>query len=139
MRDKEGKAVADPCSWVFQSLARQGYYRRPNGYVSPEEQAETDAAAAAKALLQAQKARKDVEFEAWRAGLPPEELAAILAGKTVRYMPDEQYLRAQCRRARGSGRCISAPAPIARAIARLPASAAAASCPISWQRPVARR
>jgi hypothetical protein len=41
--DKTGQPVADPCAWVFRSLAGQGSYRRPSGFLSAEEQAEIDA------------------------------------------------------------------------------------------------
>jgi len=80
MRDKDGHPVADPCSWVFRSLARTGYYRRPKGYVSPAEQAALDAQAEAKAVIEARQRAEAMQFEAWRTGLAPEELAAILAG-----------------------------------------------------------
>ena len=53
MLDKAGQPVADPCSWVFTALARTGYYRRPKGYISPEEQAAKDAEAEAKAVVAA--------------------------------------------------------------------------------------
>jgi hypothetical protein len=80
MRDKDGQPVADPCSWVFRSLARTGYYRRPRGYVSPEEQAAKDAEAEAKAVTVARHAAEQAQFETWRDGLSPDELAIALRG-----------------------------------------------------------
>lgn len=80
MRDKNGKPVADPCSWVFRSLARTGYYRRPKGYVSPEEQAAKDAEAEAKAITAARHAAEQAQFEAWRDGLSPDALVAAMRG-----------------------------------------------------------
>ena len=79
MLDKDGQPVADPCSWVFTALARTGYYRRPKGYVSPEEQAAKDAEAEAKAVA-ARQAAEQAQFEAWRDGLSPDELADALRG-----------------------------------------------------------
>ena len=80
MLDKDGQPVADSCSWVFTALARTGYYRRPKGYVSPEEQAAKDAEAEAKAVVAARQAAEQAQFEAWRDGLSPDELADALRG-----------------------------------------------------------
>ncbi|HML54557.1 hypothetical protein [Solidesulfovibrio sp.] len=80
MCDKDGQPVADPCSWVFRSLARTGYYRRPKGYVSPEEQAAKDAEAEAKAVTVARQAAEQAQFETWRDGLTPDELADAMRG-----------------------------------------------------------
>jgi len=76
--DKEGQPVADPCSWTFRSLAQNGYYRRPKGYVSSEEQALLDQEAEAQAVLLARKKAEQARFEAWQAGLSPEELEEFL-------------------------------------------------------------
>jgi len=80
MLDKTGQPVADPCSWAFTALARTGYYRRPKGYVSPEEQAVKDAEAEAKAVVAARQAAEQAQFEAWRDGLSPDELTDALRG-----------------------------------------------------------
>ncbi len=80
LRDKSGQPVSDPCSWAFRALAQNGYYRRPKGYVSPEEQAAKDAEAEAKAVVAARQAAEQAQFEAWRDGLSPDELAAALRG-----------------------------------------------------------
>ena len=80
MLDKDGQPVADPCSWVFRSLARTGYYRRPKGYVSPEEQAIKDAETEAKAVTAARHATEQAQFEAWRDGLSPDELSDAMRG-----------------------------------------------------------
>ena len=80
LRDKAGQPVSDPCSWAFRALAQNGYYRRPKGYVSPEEQAAKDAEAEAKAVVAARQAAEHAQFEAWRDGLSPDELADALRG-----------------------------------------------------------
>jgi hypothetical protein len=80
MRDKDGQTVADPCSWVFRSLARTGYYRRPKGYVSPEEQAAKDAEDEAKAVIAARQAADQARFEAWKAGLDEQALDEAMRG-----------------------------------------------------------
>ena len=81
MQDKTGQPVADPCAWVFRSLASAGYYRRPAGYVSPAEQAERDAEEEAAALAKSRENARQARFQAWRQGLCPEELQNALAGK----------------------------------------------------------
>ena len=73
MRDKNGEPVSHPLNWVFSSLARTGYYRRPQGYISPQEQAEIDATEEEERLKKAREARKKSAFEAWCAGLSPQE------------------------------------------------------------------
>ena len=80
MIDKDGQPVADPCSWVFRSLARTGYYRRPKGYVSPEEQAAKDAEEEAKVVTVARQSAEKAQFEAWRDGLSPDELSDAMRG-----------------------------------------------------------
>lgn len=94
MRDKNGEPVSHPLNWVFSSLARTGYYRRPQGYVSPQEQAERDAASEEERLKNAREERKNSAFEAWRSGLSPEEKRAIAApGNRVFPMPEDTALR----------------------------------------------
>jgi len=80
MKDKDGQPVADPCSWVFRSLARTGYYRRPKGYVSPEQQAAQDAEEEARAVIAARQKAEQAQFEAWRDGLSPDEMANAMRG-----------------------------------------------------------
>lgn len=93
MRDKNGEPVAHPLNWVFSSLARTGYYRRPQGYISPQEQAEIDAAEEDERLKKVREARKKSAFEAWRAGLSPQEKNAIVApGDRAFPMPEDTAL-----------------------------------------------
>lgn len=80
MLDKDGRPVTDPCSWVFRSLARTGYYRRPAGYVSAEEQAIRDAEEEARAISQARQEADAAAFEAWRGGLSAQELSDAMKG-----------------------------------------------------------
>ena len=80
MLDKDGRPVADACSWIFRSLARTGYYRRPAGYVSPEEQAAMDEEAQAKAVMAAREKAEHARFDAWKSGLSEEEMAMAMAG-----------------------------------------------------------
>ncbi|WBF66052.1 hypothetical protein LN040_09935 [Desulfovibrio subterraneus] len=83
MRDKRGETVASPCSFVFTSLIGQGHYRKPEGYISPEEAAERDRIAEAEQLRKVRRERFDAEFEAWRLGLSREELESILKGQRL--------------------------------------------------------
>lgn len=94
MRDKNGEPVAHPLNWVFSSLARTGYYRRPQGYISPQEQAEIDAAEEDEWLKKAREARKKSAFEAWCSGLSPEGKNIIAApGNRAFSMPEDTALR----------------------------------------------
>jgi hypothetical protein len=78
--DKDGQPVADPCSWAFRALAQNGYYRRPKGYVSPEEQAARDAEEEARAVIAARQKAEQAQFEAWRDGLNAEKLHEAMKG-----------------------------------------------------------
>ena len=80
LRDKDGQIVADPCSWAFRALAQNGYYRRPKGYVSAEEQAARDAEEEARAVITARQKAEHAQFTAWREGLSASALAAALVG-----------------------------------------------------------
>lgn len=80
MVDKSDQPVADPCSWVFRSLARDGYYRRPKGYISPQEQAEKDLEAEAKAVLAARQAAEIKQFEVWKLELSEKDLEEAMKG-----------------------------------------------------------
>lgn len=93
MRDKSGAPVVSPLDWVFTSLSRNGYYRRPAGYVSPQEQAELDAAEEAKRRTEACEVRQKAEFDAWSAVLLPEERVAITAPPGAFPMPEDTALR----------------------------------------------
>lgn len=94
MRDKSGNPITSPVSWVFKILATQGYYPRPEGYRSPQEQAELDTAEEIKQQTAAYETRQTAEAEAWIARLSPEERSAILGppGSAMR-IPDEVILR----------------------------------------------
>jgi len=78
--DKDGQPVADPCSWAFRALAQNGYYRRPKGYVSSEEQAARDAEEEARAVIAARQKAEQAQFEAWRDGLSAQALEEAMTG-----------------------------------------------------------
>lgn len=95
--DKHGDLVENPVSWVFKTLSRQGYYPRPPGYVSPEEQAARDAAEEKKRLAAAVEELHEAEFCAWSSQLNPEERIGIIqaaAGGNPFPMPDSVRLKA---------------------------------------------
>lgn len=89
--DKSGQPVSDPCSWAFRALAQNGYYRRPKGYMSPDEQAAKDAEEEARAVIAARQKAEQVQYEAWRDGLSADELAAVMIGHPGG--PKEQWIR----------------------------------------------
>jgi len=94
MCDKAGQPVVDPCAWVFRSLASQGYYRRPAGYLSAEEQAEIDAKVRAeemeRALTRARESARQERFRAWEQGLSWDERKKALEGRRG---PEEVWLK----------------------------------------------
>jgi len=65
MRSAKGESVTSPVSWVFKILATQGYYPRPENYISPKEQADLDAAEEIKTLTAAYETRRQTEADAW--------------------------------------------------------------------------
>lgn len=100
--DAQGKPIARPAHWVFETLARQGYYPRPAGYVSPQEQAERDAALEQTRLAEALDARLEAAQTAWTAQLSPEEKTRILqtrhpAGNGPVRIPESVILRSHFR------------------------------------------
>lgn len=96
IKDKEGKQVNNPLGFVFQSLARGGYYRKPKGFVSQDELAARDARERAEDELKAQEAADTAAFEVWRRGLSPEDLARLKseAEKASKFLgPEEVWLK----------------------------------------------
>jgi hypothetical protein len=92
MRDKSGNPVSSPVKWVFKILATQGYYPRPQGYVSPQEQAELDAAEEAKRITAARKARFEADCDAWISGLSQEQRRTILAEQQSQFSMPENVI-----------------------------------------------
>ncbi|MYL84656.1 hypothetical protein GTA51_16185 [Desulfovibrio aerotolerans] len=94
MLDKTGQPVADPCAWVFRSLAGLGSYRRPSGYLSAEEQAEIDAKIRTEemewALARAREKARQERFRAWVGGLTRDAREKALEGRRG---PEETWLR----------------------------------------------
>ena len=100
--DAKGKPIARPAHWVFETLARQGYYPRPAGYVSPQEQAERDAAEEQKRLAVAHGAKFEAAQIAWAGQLRSDEKASILqarhpAGSGAVRIPESVILRSHFR------------------------------------------
>jgi hypothetical protein len=98
MKDAKGEPVGNPVNWVFSILARQGYYPRPPGYVSPEEKMEQDAAIEAERLQKARQARFLSEYALWLAGLSSEERESIAPEKdTSSLSPEVRLIPVQVR------------------------------------------
>lgn len=83
MTTHKGDPVATPLNWVFKILAAQGYYPRPKGYISPDEQAERDRELTMRREKEAYEARLAAEADAWIARLTPDARKEILG-------PDER-------------------------------------------------
>ncbi len=73
MKDKSGELVKSPTNWVFQILARQGYYPRPHNFTSAKEQAELDTKQERERLEKLQEENDSKTFEEWLARLTEEE------------------------------------------------------------------
>jgi hypothetical protein len=99
MRDKKGEPIANPLSWVFSILAKQGYYPRPQDYVSPQEQAAQDAAEEITKLAAARQAFFEAKYAAWESGLSETERQAILTEHGYKFGPQhiplKKYFRAR--------------------------------------------
>ncbi len=93
MLDREGREIEQPVNWVFTILARQGYYPRPTGFVSAQEQAELDAATEKKQLAAAQEERLRAECAVWIDALSADERNAILGTRSAFPLPPETILR----------------------------------------------
>jgi hypothetical protein len=98
INDREGKPVNDPVAWLFKALSTFGYYKRPQGYISPEEQLAKDRAEEAKRieLLEKKAEQAEKKFDrakalAWFDALSPEAQDEILSaqpgGNPVRNEP----------------------------------------------------
>ena len=81
MKDKNGKLIEKPSSWVFKILAKQGYYPRPKNYISPAEQIERDAKTETEALEKLKKEFEDVQYENWRDSLSEEKKQELMEEK----------------------------------------------------------
>ncbi len=78
MKDKHAEQVKSPMNWVFQILARQGYYPRPHNYVSGEEQAEMDIKLESERLAKLQKENASNAFNTWLLSLSEEQKKEII-------------------------------------------------------------
>ena len=87
---KDGEEIRKPDGYVFNALARTGYYRRPDGYVSPETQALLDEEQEALAQKAVREKTEATQFEVWKDGLSSEEKARFLEGRKG---PEEQWLK----------------------------------------------
>ena len=77
IRVKDGSLADTPRDYVFVSLAREGCYRRPVGYKTPQEIMLEDLKAEKEAREQAETQLREIAFSEWDAALAPEEKARI--------------------------------------------------------------
>ena len=77
LHDWKGVLVRSPRGYVFDKLAREGSYPLPQGYVSPQEEAEREATEQAKTYKAALEERFNAEFELWQLSLTSGELKTI--------------------------------------------------------------
>ena len=96
MTTHKGESVTAPLQWVFKILATQGYYPRPQNYISPAEQADRDREQTLYREKEAREALFLAESESWAAGLTPDERKAVLGAENGqrRVMPESVRLRA---------------------------------------------
>jgi len=77
LHDWKGDLVRNPRGYVFDKLAREGSYPLPQGYASPQEEAEREATKQATAYKAALEERFNAEFELWQLSLTSDELEKI--------------------------------------------------------------
>lgn len=101
LKDKDGKIVDSPGGYIFNAIARKGYFRRPVGYRSPAEDYAEELRAGVElkrqiAVLEAERTKfleeeeADRKVEAWYQAKPAKERDALLAGKIG---PLKQWLK----------------------------------------------
>ncbi len=89
LTDHKGTPIANPRAYIFASLARDGYYTAPKGYLSPNVCRLKDEAEQNRLFAEAQKelnAQKTAKLEAesestycqWREGLSEEDIAGLV-------------------------------------------------------------
>ncbi len=91
IRDKAGDTVESPLGYLFNAIRSTGYYRRPKGFISPDEQKAYDLELAGRAVLEAYKKAADVYFQIWLSSLAPSERKEILLRKRGPEMPFLRY------------------------------------------------
>ena len=77
LRTKKGEEIKSPLNWIFSILLRQGYYPRPAGYISPEEQADLDRTAELVKQQEAREVRLEAEYKEWLANCTIDERKSI--------------------------------------------------------------
>ncbi len=82
MRGKEGVVIQSPINWVFQILAKQGYYPRPKSYISPQEQAKLDEKYEHERIKDAYQEERDAKFKAWEVTLSENEKQELFEANT---------------------------------------------------------
>jgi hypothetical protein len=97
IHDKNGNPVEKPVGWTYKTLSRQGYYQRPAGYVSPQEQVARDVAEEKKRMASTMEELHEAEFSVWSSQLTSEErigIVRVAAGGNPFPMPDSVRLKA---------------------------------------------
>ena len=98
LRTSGGGKVEDLCSWAYSSLARYGYYRKPKGYITPEEKAERDAQEEQEQIKKARYERALAEFDNWLSDMSEEERQNLNTGRRG---PERQWLWSQFKKKQG--------------------------------------
>jgi hypothetical protein len=85
LSDKSGTTVANPVAWLFGALKKTGYYARPEGYESPQEQYAREQAEEAQRIATYRKAAEQAEKQdamatamEWYRQLPEEDQKNLL-------------------------------------------------------------
>jgi len=96
MLDKHGQKVQNPNSYLFRCLAKDGTYTPPNGYVSPERQAEQTAREEAERIIEEkrkkQEAGKEAAFLEWLDSLSDKDKQEICKNSPSKKV-SRQYLK----------------------------------------------
>lgn len=97
IKDKHGKEVEDLCSYIFNALAKNGYYRKPKGYISAVEQAKIDLDKELEVKKELKKKEEILKFEKdyekWKEGLSEEEKETLRNNQPGKKDLNDRYLK----------------------------------------------
>lgn len=97
LKDKHGQEVSSPCAYIFNALAKNGYYRKPANYLSPLEQAAKDMEMQLKTEKEAKLKIKNIEFEKtfekWKKNLTESELEKLRQKQPGKKDLNNNYLK----------------------------------------------
>lgn len=90
LQDAKGNDVLQPLGYIFNSLSKNGYYRKPKNFISQEELAAAEIEQSEAARIEAKQKQEDNEFKLWLETLTESEKQDLLKD---RMGPEKTWLR----------------------------------------------